>query len=99
MANIIQELEKVKLVNNEESFLLEECAGPADFLKRQIAKSRGLPLEKNYSEEIRKFAITFHFLSPKAYNFVRDKYNTCLHHVRTLTSMRNLASLKKLLML
>lgn len=58
--DIIEDLKKSKKINNEESLLLKECAGPEDFLKRQIAKSKGLPLEKKYSEEIRKFAlITF----------------------------------------
>ena len=41
-------------------------------------------MEKKYSEEIRKFALTLHFYSPKAYTFIRNKYNTCLPHTRTL---------------
>lgn len=65
--------------------MLEECAGPKDFLKRQLAKYKGLPLQRKYSEEIRKFALTLHFLSPAAYNFIRNSYNTCLPHTRTLS--------------
>lgn len=83
--NIIKDLKERNLVINENSIVLESCAGPKDFLKRQILKSEGLPLEKQYSEESRKFALTLHFFSPKAYNFVRRTYNTCLPHSRTLT--------------
>lgn len=83
--NMIEDLKKSNKINNEEAQILKECAGPEDFLKRQIAKSRGLPVEKKYSEEVRKFALTLHFLSPKAYNFVRQTYNTCLPHARTLS--------------
>ncbi|KAJ0184345.1 hypothetical protein K1T71_000768 [Dendrolimus kikuchii] len=82
--NIIKDLQERNLVKHENSILLEACAGPKDFLKRQILKSEGLPLEKQYSEETRKFALTLHCLSPKAYNFVRRTYNTCLPHPRTL---------------
>lgn len=84
-SNIIQDLKKGNFINNEESFILDECAGPEGFLKRQIAKSKGLPLEKKYSEELRKFALTLHFFSPKAYDFIRSTYNTCLPHSRTLS--------------
>lgn len=82
--DIIEHLKETNKINAEESLLLKECAGPEDFLKRQIAKSKGLPLTRKYSEEIRKFALTLHFLSPKAYNFVRNTYNTYLPHTRTL---------------
>ncbi|XP_063632442.1 uncharacterized protein LOC134803573 [Cydia splendana] len=82
--NIIKDLQERNLVNNENSIVLEACVGPKDFLKRQILKSEGLPLEKQYSEETRKFAHTLHCISPKAYNFVRQTYNTCLPHPRTL---------------
>lgn len=84
-SNIIEDLKKGKFINTEESFILDECAGPEGFLKRQIAKSRGLPLEKKYTEELRKFALTLHFFSPKAYDFIRKTYNTCLPHSRTLS--------------
>ncbi|CAB3242046.1 unnamed protein product [Arctia plantaginis] len=84
-SEIIKHLKEKKFINTEESLILEECAGPEDFLTRQISKSRGLPLEKKYSEELRKFALTLHFYSPKAYEFIRKTYNTCLPHTRTLS--------------
>lgn len=68
--NILQDLKSRNFINNEGSIMLEECAGPKDFLKRQLAKSKGLPFQRKYSEEIRKFALTLHFLSPAAYNFI-----------------------------
>ncbi|XP_063390619.1 THAP domain-containing protein 1 B-like [Cydia fagiglandana] len=82
--NVIKDLQERNLVNNENSIVLEACVGPKDFLKRRILKSEGMPLEKQYSEETRKFAHTLHLISPKAYNFVRQTYNTCLPHPRTL---------------
>ncbi|CAF4948060.1 unnamed protein product [Pieris macdunnoughi] len=37
-----------------------------------------------YSEELRKFAITIHFYSPRAYYYLREKFDLCLPHVNTL---------------
>lgn len=67
----IKGLQNRELVNNQETIILKECAGTDDLLKRQIA------LEKKYSE-LRKFALTLHFYSPKAYEFIRKTHNTCL---------------------
>lgn len=82
-SKILEDLQKGRFINNEETLILEECAGPEDFLKS--ANSKGVPIEKKYSEEIRKFALTLHFFSPKAYDFIRSTYNTCLPHSRTLS--------------
>jgi hypothetical protein len=35
---------------------------------------------------LRKFAVTLHFYSPKAYRYVRRKFNNCLPHEKTLVS-------------
>ncbi|VEN59136.1 unnamed protein product [Callosobruchus maculatus] len=37
-----------------------------------------------YSPELRKFALTLNFCSPKAYNYVRDVFDTCLPHSKTI---------------
>lgn len=36
LTNIFEDLQKRKYINIEEALRLEECAGPQDFLKRQI---------------------------------------------------------------
>lgn len=65
VSNIIQERKVTSSTMKKVSFWMN-----VGFLKRQIAKSKGLPLDKKYSEELRKFALTLHFFSPKAYDFV-----------------------------
>ncbi|CAH2087579.1 unnamed protein product [Euphydryas editha] len=49
LSHILKDLQKRNLLKSEETLILEECAGPEDFLKKQIAKSRGIPLEKKIS--------------------------------------------------
>lgn len=83
--DIILELKEKKMISNENSIVLEQFSGPKDFLLRQISKAKELPMPKQYSEEIRKFALTLHFYSPKAYDFIRTTYDSCLPHPRTLS--------------
>lgn len=40
----------------------------------------------HYMESVRSFALTLHFHSPRAYNYLRDKFNNCLPHVGTIRS-------------
>ncbi|XP_063395418.1 uncharacterized protein LOC134680255 [Cydia fagiglandana] len=44
-------------------------------------------LKKNikYSPVIKKFCLTLNYYSPKAYDYVRDTFNTCLPHRKTLS--------------
>lgn len=37
-----------------------------------------------YPVELRKFATTLHFYSPRAYNYVRKTFNFCLPDVSTI---------------
>jgi len=41
---------------------------------------------KRFSPELRAFALTLNFYSPKAYNFVRDEFGLSLPHASTLRS-------------
>lgn len=38
-----------------------------------------------YDPELRRFALTLHYYSPRAYNFVREKLDKCLPHAKTLS--------------
>lgn len=61
LKDIIEDLQRKNCINMEQAVVIEDLAGPKDFLKRQVNKSKGLPAPNKYSEEIRKFALTLHF--------------------------------------
>lgn len=44
----------------------------------------GTGAQKTYTESVRSFALTLHFHSPRAYNYVRQKFNDNLPHVSTI---------------
>lgn len=46
--------------------------------RQLVAKNR------KYSEEIRAFALTLHFYSAHAYDYVRKKFNNLLPHPQTI---------------
>ncbi|KAG8223041.1 hypothetical protein J437_LFUL006055, partial [Ladona fulva] len=55
--------------------------GPAsELLKRAMNNSR----KEVFPAELMTFALTLNFYSPKAYNYVRDKFNASLPHPSTL---------------
>lgn len=47
-------------------------------------KNKGKAVSRKYSVDLRKFALTLNFYSPKAYEFVRNEFNCVLPHSRTL---------------
>lgn len=57
---------------------------PAELLKNEINNSDSAPSRRRYTAEIRKFALTLHFYSAKAYEFLRS--NLHLPHPATLRS-------------
>lgn len=53
-------------------------------VKRSNEKISNPKLSKIYDDRLKAFSITLHFLSPKAYSFVRKTFDTALPHPRTL---------------
>jgi len=83
---VISDLKKQALVSSNSLDVLESCSGGVpDLLKRQKAKIEGRSLPTKYSPELRTFALTLNFYSPRAYRYVRKTFDTCLPHPRTLS--------------
>lgn len=53
-------------------------------MKKKLKKKSKRPVSK-YAPEFRKFCLTLHFLSPNACRFVRNKFETCLPHPKTIS--------------
>lgn len=85
LRSVIVHLVSQNLVSQESSTILEQIGkGNADLLKRQVGKVTKRSMPKKYSPELRAFALTLHFYSPRAYKYARKAFNTCLPHPRTL---------------
>lgn len=53
----------------------------AEIFKRMLQG----PSQQQYTPQLRAFALTLHFYSPKAYNYVREKFNDSLPHPDTIS--------------
>lgn len=58
-------------------------ANLSNFDKQLLQRRSGR--KGKYSPELRKFAVTVNFLSPNAYDYIRDKFDTCLPHRSTIS--------------
>ncbi|CAH1738656.1 unnamed protein product, partial [Aphis gossypii] len=86
MKRVIETLKKNNLVNYDTSELLSSSFGKhKDMLCRFVDNNQGKKLRKKYSQELRRFAITLHFFSARAYNFIRNEFSTVMPHPRTLS--------------
>lgn len=85
LKSVIQELSKKNLVSNDNTYaLMHEFGENEQLINRLFKKTTKSSTHKKYEEEIRKFAITLHFFSGKAYNYVRRKFYNALPHPKTL---------------
>lgn len=85
LQNVIRDLTSKHILLEENASCLENIAGVnKDLLMRQRVKKEGAGLPRQYSPELRAFALTLHFYSPRAYNYVRQTFSTCLPHPRTI---------------
>lgn len=85
LKNIIKDLKEKFNMNQESCSMLEGISQTSNFLvRRQIQKSQGKRLKKKYDEKLRAFALSLHYISPRAYEYVRQQFDTCLPHPKTL---------------
>ncbi|XP_046399961.1 uncharacterized protein LOC124166475 [Ischnura elegans] len=86
LANIVGNLEKKNFMDAGGLGILKNILGLRRFLMQRLISSgeeRALP--QKYEAELRAFALTLHFYSPKVYRYVRYHFNTCLPHPRTIS--------------
>lgn len=79
LKQIINDLKSKNLLALENSLLFANMPE----ITRELQK-RKLGKKVRYSPELRKFAITLCFYSPKAYDYVRKAFDTCLPHRSTI---------------
>lgn len=82
---IIEDLKSKNFRHDDNVEIFDKILGPnKEHLARQLAKQLDTSLEKQYSLELRAFALTLHYFSPKAYNYVRDVFNMSLPSEKTI---------------
>ena len=85
LQEINAELNNKNLITDEICKLLEGCSAGVKRVFDRAAKGKSKSHDK-YDEDIRSFALTLNFYSPRAYEYIRKCFNNnCLPHERTIT--------------
>ncbi|KAL4083277.1 hypothetical protein QTP88_028607 [Uroleucon formosanum] len=85
MQTIINDIKNQNLVDEETSVSpLESIGKHKDLVTNWTKKNLGKKIPKKYSPAVRQFPLSLHFFSEKAYEYLRDQFNTILPHPRTL---------------
>ena len=71
LKDVLKNVQKRNLLTAEDSDILQHLdAGTQDLIKRDIRKRKNLPVSRLYKPSLRQFALSLHYYSPKAYNYV-----------------------------
>lgn len=85
MRAIMTELKRKNLISEDVAEVLKDVTGAnRDLLERYLLSVKSKPPPKAYEPHIRAFALNLNFLSPKAYKYVRETFNNCLPHTRSI---------------
>ena len=88
LEDVIKMLKRKDLVSDNCISVLEKCLSGASLqlILCLLAKHKHIPFShQQYPPELRAFALTLNFYSTKAYNFVRNTFDLCLPHHKTIS--------------
>lgn len=77
-------LKKKTLINDEQANVLKTTNVTTQALYFRQLKNKNVVSTSKYSPALRTFALTLHYYSTKAYNYVRKVFNLSLPHPHTI---------------
>lgn len=87
LKEVIETLESRNLLSENEILSMFGSTGPSTgLLQQQLYKMKTGRKCKQFSQEVRVFAMNLHFYSPKAYEYVRTSLGMCLPSRRTIST-------------
>ncbi|GBM66341.1 hypothetical protein AVEN_240490-1 [Araneus ventricosus] len=79
LSELLTHLKKKNCLDDDALHVLSTVtAVDKEFISRQLATVTKLPLPQSYSGELRSFALTLNFYSPRAYEYVLERIRLCL---------------------
>lgn len=87
LRDVLDTLQQKQLLTENQADLLHNVGGSNEELfKRLLKKQNNKSVSKQYEPQLRAFALTLHYYSPRVYDYVRSKVNLCLPHSKTISS-------------
>ena len=80
LSAVVDDLREKSLISSDCAEILEKTFSgvPLEVMQRLLCKKQQKAGKQQYSQEIRSFAMTLHFYSAKAYDYVRETFDLCL---------------------
>jgi DNA transposase THAP9 len=86
--DLLAEMQKKQMITEhaEQNLLSSFDDSAFDRITRRMRSAAAGKLKARYPIELRNFALSLHFYSAKAYDFVRSQFGNCLPHPKTLAN-------------
>lgn len=84
LQTVLHDLKEKSLLNEENAEVLKKLNLTSKELCCRQLRNKKSSTKTKYSPALRTFALTLNYYSPKAYNYVRQKFDFSLPHPRTL---------------
>ena len=75
MSEMVEALKEKKLLSNDASSKIENAFSGLDSSITHQTNMGRVPTGRRYPDEVKRFALTVHFYSPKAYNYLRTVFS------------------------
>lgn len=86
LQDLVKTLQNRNLLCDEDGAIITQNFGNnTELFRRLLLKNKSKSVPRKYSQNLRSFALTLNFFSPKAYNYVRDRFLCSLPHPKTLS--------------
>lgn len=85
LRSVLDTLRQKRLLEAEQGEVLFNL-GSNELLERLRKKQMNKHVPRQYEPQLRVFALTLHYYSPRAYEYVRNHFDLCLPHTKTISS-------------
>lgn len=82
LKSVLQQLQEQNVLNIEQVDVLQTMGESPNIVQR-LAGLKCAP--RQYDAQLRSFALTLHYYSPRAYEYVRSKFHDILPHAKTIS--------------
>lgn len=86
LKSMLEDLKNKQVLNTNQAKPMNTLGGLTGELYERLIQQKTNVVSKCYSPNLRCFALTLQYYSPRAYEYVREEFGNCLPHPKTLSS-------------
>ncbi|XP_049885543.1 eukaryotic translation initiation factor 2-alpha kinase-like [Pectinophora gossypiella] len=85
-SQVIKKLQKQSSIEDNLSIVMSTCSKELlEYLVNRVNRNDVGDIDEVYADDLKKFAVTLHFYSPKAYEYIRKKFDLSLPDPRAIS--------------